>query len=243
MVGATQVLRVDVALEIGAATESVTITEAVALLKTESGELSHNVSAQRLDELPVLGVGSSAGSAGIRNPQAATLLIPGTSYTGNALVRVNGAQGNTFGFRIEGGDVSNGYLSGLNQQTQPSVDAIQEISIQTSNFAAEFGQVGGGLFNVTMKSGSNQFHGSAYDYFVNEALNAGQPFTSSPKGLLRPVQRRNDYGFTVGGPVWIPKIYNGHDKTFFFFNLEQFRENQTINNLAIYGTDGALSDR
>jgi hypothetical protein len=99
-----------------------------------------------------------------------------------------------------------------------------------SNYAAEFGQAGGGFFNLTMKSGSNQFHGSAYDYFVNEALNAGQAFTTDPvKGtLVRVRQRRNDYGFTLGGPVWIPHVFDGHDKVFFFFNWEEFRETQNF---------------
>jgi hypothetical protein len=203
--GVAQIMRLDIALEVGAATDSITISDAATLLKTESGELSHNVTAQRLDDLPVLSIGSAAGTAGIRNPAAVTLLRPGTTYTGIALIRVNGAQGNTNNFRVEGQDASNGFLSGLNQQTQPSVDAIQEVSVQTSNYAAEFGQVGGGYFNLTMKSGSNQFHGSAYDYFVNEALNAGTPFTNNGHGgLIRPVQRRNDYGFTLSGPVRIP---------------------------------------
>ena len=82
-----------------------------------------------------------------------------------------------------------------------------------------------------MRSGTNQYHGSAYDYFVNEALNAGIPFTNDGKGhLLRPRQRRNDYGFSFGGAVKIPKLYDGHDKTFFFFNWEQFRETQSVVN-------------
>src|SRR5205823_14159144 len=120
---------------------------------------------------------------------------------------------------------------GVPQQSQPSVDAIQETAIQTSNFAAEFGQVGGGLFNVTMRSGTNQFHGSTYDYFVNEIFNAGNPFvTGSPAGNPRPRARRNDYGFTIGGPVWIPKVYSGREKTFFFFNWGQFRETTKVNN-------------
>src|SRR5947208_16259566 len=81
-----------------------------------------------------------------------------------------------------------------------------------------------------MKSGTNRFHGTGYDYFVNEALNAGAPFTDAPVGTGTPRarQRRNDYGFTLGGPVWLPKIYNGHDKTFFFFNWEEYREAQTV---------------
>ena len=138
---------------------------------------------------------------------------------------------NSQSFRIEGQDASNTGTPGVAQQTQPSVDAIQEIAIQTSNYAAEYGQVGGGMFNVTMRSGANQFHGSAYDYFVNEIFNAGNPFvTGSPQGNPRARARRNDYGFTGGGPVWIPKVYNGHDKTFFFFNWEQFREQTKVNN-------------
>jgi hypothetical protein len=84
-----------------------------------------------------------------------------------------------------------------------------------------------------MKSGTNQFHGSAFEYFVNEALNAGTPFTNNGNGsLLRPRQRRNDYGFTLGGPVYIPKLFNGHDKAFFFFNFEHFGETTITNNVA-----------
>ena len=70
-----------------------------------------------------------------------------------------------------------------------------------------------------MKSGTNKFHGSAYDYWINEALNAKTAYTTD-----KDRQRRHNYGFTLGGPVWIPKVYDGHDKTFFFFNFEQFRE-------------------
>jgi hypothetical protein len=228
-----QTLRIDVNLEVGAATESITVNEAAPLLKTESGELSHNVAVDRLNTLPILGIGAGqAGSAGIRNPYAVTQMIPGTYWVANSIVRVNGSPNNTQSFRIEGQDASNGFTPGVPAQLQPSVDSIQEFAIQTSNFAAEYGQVGGGFFNVTMRSGNNQLHGSAYDYFVNEFLNAGTPFTIDPrgKGLIRPVQRRNDYGFTVGGPVYLPKIYDGHDKTFFFFNFEQYREFSNINN-------------
>jgi len=231
-----QTLRIDVSLEVGSNAESITVSEAAPLLKTESGELSHNVTSQSMDQLPILGIGSAqASSSGIRNPLAASQLIPGTTFSGSGnLVRVNGAQGNTDAIRIEGQDATNGYLNGFSQHTQPSVDAIQEISIQTSNFSAEFGQVGGGFFNFTMKSGSNQLHGSMYDYFVNDALNAGQPYTDNGKGgLIRGVQRRNDYGATLGGPVWLPKLYDGRNKTFFFTNWEQFRESQSYNNVFI----------
>ncbi|MBZ5673372.1 MAG: TonB-dependent receptor [Acidobacteriia bacterium] len=224
-----QTVRIDVALEVGSATESVTVTEAAPLLKTESGELSHNVRTEQLDNLPVLGIGAGASQAGIRNPYAVMQLLPGSDWRPDSSVRLNGLPSNTQSLRIEGQDSTNG-LIGTQSMTQPSVDAIQELAIQTSNFAAEFGQAGGGVFNATMRSGTNAYHGSAYEYFVNEALNAGQPFTSDGSGhLRRPRQRRNDYGFTFGGPIEIPKVYDGHDKTFFFFSFEQFRET-VINN-------------
>jgi hypothetical protein len=223
-----QVLRIDIPLEVGGSTESVTVQADAPLLRTESGDISHTVNAGRMDDLPILGIGAGqAGSAGIRNPYAVVQLIPGTMWQANANVRVNGAPNNTQSFRIEGQDASNTGTPGVPAQTQPSVDAIEELAIQTSNFAPEYGQVGGGMFNVTMKSGTNQFHGTAYENFVNEAFNAGQPFIP---GNPRARNRRNDYGFTIGGPVWIPKVYNGHDRTFFFFNWEQYREAVAINN-------------
>ena len=123
-------------------------------------------------------------------------------------------------------------LGGATMETQPSVDAIQEIAIQTSNFAAEFGTSGGAMVNLVTKSGTNQFHGSLYDYAVNEVLNAGAPYTilpGSPDLHVRNPVKQHDYGFTFGGPVRIPKVYDGTNKTFFFFSFEQFRVN-TINN-------------
>jgi hypothetical protein len=231
-VGVAQTFRVDVALEVGSATESVTVTEAAPLLKTESGELSHTVATNTLNNLPVLGIGSGVSSSGIRSPYSIVQLLPGASFGGNASVRINGSPTNSQAMRIDGQDATNGWYS-EQSQTQPSIDAVQEFAVQTSNFAAEFGQVGGGMFNLTMRSGTNRFHGSAYEYFVNEALNAGTPFTNNGRGgLQRPQQRRNDFGFTFGGPVLIPKVYDGHDKAFFFFSLEHFRETIVTNNVA-----------
>lgn len=143
-----QVLRVDITIEVGASTESVTVSAAATLLNTETGDVRHDIRAETLDDLPVLGIGASqAGSAGIRNPNAMVNLIPGTYFIANAEVRINGAPDNTQSFRIEGQDASNTGTPGVAAQTQPSVDAIQEIAIQTSNYAAEYGQAGGGVFN------------------------------------------------------------------------------------------------
>src|SRR5205085_2456876 len=96
---------------------------------------------------------------------------------------------------VDGMDATN-TLNGVPASMQPSVDAVQETSILTSNYSAEFGQVGGGLFNITLKSGTNQYHGSGFDYLANEAFNASTPYVNT-----NPRVRRNDYGFSVGGPV------------------------------------------
>jgi hypothetical protein len=118
---------------------------------------------------------------------------------------------------------NNGTLSVYTMEVQPSAEAIQEVAVQTSSFAAEYGAVGGGLFNATMKSGGNAYHGSAYEYFVNEGLNARQPYTN-----ILDRARRSDYGISLGGPIRIPKIYDGTNKTFFYFNWEQFLENRVV---------------
>src|SRR5206468_4215842 len=216
-----QTLRIDVALEVGTATDEVTVNADAPLLRTESSDVSYLIKAP--EELPIFGVGGNvSGSAGIRNPYAIVQMVPGSTWTPNSLVRLNGTPANTQSWRIEGQDASNSGTPGVPAQSQPSVDAIQEVAIQTSNFAAEYGQVGGGVFNVTMKSCTNQFHGTAYEYLVNEAFNAGNPFTDTGSNP-RPRARRHDYGFTFGGPI-------RRDKTFFYASFEQFRETTVVNN-------------
>lgn len=235
--------RRDISLEVGEANETVTVEADAPLLKTESGELSHRVTTNDADNLPVLTIsgGSFFGATtmgNLRNPLQTSVLLPGVTFGNDQALVVNGMPSNSESIHIDGQDATGTIWSVIQQNSQAgSVDAIQEVSVQTSNFSAEYGQVGGGYFNFTMKSGTNQFHGSAYDYFVNEALNAGLPFTNA--GTQNPAKagqhirnavRREDYGFTLGGPVRIPKVYNGKDKTFFFFSFEQFRENRTISN-------------
>jgi len=237
-VGAAQRLREDAALEVGQAAESVTITAEATLLKTESGELSHNINIQQLDDLPLLGIGTAnAGTSGYRNPYNTILTLPGvSSYNSSGQFTLNGLGGNMAEtMRIEGQDATSRLFGTYDytQMAQPSADSIQEMAYQTSNYAAEYGQAGSVVINMTMRSGTNQYHGSGYDYFVNEDLNAGNPFSISggpgstvggSLGKYRPRNRRNDFGGTLGGPIYIPKIYNGRNKTFFFFNYEEFLE-------------------
>ncbi len=230
-VPATQVVREDIGLQVGAASESVTVTAEASLLKTETGELAHNVTIDQLDQLPLLGIGTvNAGTSGYRNPYNTLLTLPGvSSYASSGQFNINGLTGTmTETMRIEGQDATSRIFGTYDytQMAQPGADSIQEIAYQTSNYAPEFGQAGSVVINMTMKSGTNQYHGSGYDYFVNEDLNAGDPFSVNPSGVgkVRPVNRRNDFGGTLGGPIYIPKVYNGHNKSFFFFSYEQFLE-------------------
>jgi hypothetical protein len=234
-------VRQDVALEVGANSETVTVNAEAPLLKTESGELSHNVTVDDADNLPVLFLsqGASAFSntafGNIRDPLAISQLLPGVVYAQDGGITVNGLPASTEAIRIEGQDATNGMWNQITQVNQSGVDAIQEVSIQTSNFAAEYGQAGGGYFNYTMKSGTNQVHGSSYLYWVNEFMDAGLPFTdagltdSTKTGQhVRNAERRFDFGGTVGGPIDIPKVYNGKDKSFFFFNFERYQETKSF---------------
>lgn len=211
-VGARQTLRIDGNLEVGAAAESITVTSAAPLLVTESSEISYNVSTSRLNELPVGNMGS------VRNiVRTAARLMPGVSFTEGFFggVRINGTPTDGYNLRIDGMD--NTYTLGnlLVSQVQPSVDAIEQYSIQTSNFAAELGQAGGAIFNVSMKSGTNDYHGSVYDYWAKDVLYAANSFTK----VKDPVSNY-DWGATIGGPISIPKVYNGKNKSFFFFSWE-----------------------
>ena len=166
----------------------------------------------------------------MRSPFVFITNEPGANNTGQNTVRVNGMPNSTESMMVDGQEATNTMSAGGIDELQPSVESIEAVALQTSNFAPEFGQVVGGLFNFNSKSGTNYFHGSAYEYLANDDLNAGVPFTSIAGNghLIRPAVRRNDFGFSVGGPAYIPKVYDGRNKTFFFFAWEGYKAIQHI---------------
>ncbi|HYP07970.1 MAG TPA: TonB-dependent receptor [Bryobacteraceae bacterium] len=218
-----QTIRIDAVLELGATTETVSVEATAPLLRTENAEQSVNITGDRINQLPLNFGGGGGQVGGIRNPMTFMILSPGVSGSGTG-ARVNGAPGNTFRVMLEGQDTTSGNAEARANETQASVESIEEFSLQTSQFAAEYGQALGGIFNFTTRSGTNQFHGSLYEYLVNEALAAHRPFTN-----VRPSSRKHNFGGSLGGPVWIPKVYDGHNKTFFFFNWEYFRNKVAAN--------------
>jgi len=229
---AGQTLGEDIALQVGQSTESVTVSAEASLLQTESSEVSGNFTVKQLDDLPLLTV--AATNDGVRDYFAASRLLPGVQYcdsatcpgggSGNAITVtvINGTPNNTLATRLDGATMNptSSRLGGATMETQSSTEAVQEVNILTSSFAPEFGAGLGAVVNVITKSGTNDLHGTVYDYLVNSALNA----TPSYLGVKNAIHQ-NDYGLTVGGPVWIPKLYNGRNRTFFFFSFEEFLQN------------------
>jgi hypothetical protein len=218
--------RVDIVLKVGTASESVQVVAESTLLKTENAEQDVTLSDKQIAELPInFGMGAGA----IRNPMSFVQMTPGASFSGWQQISINGGNGN-FKVLFEGQQMDSAYQTEVTDEQQPSVEAIEQFTVQTSNFSAENGLIGnGGLYNFTNKSGTNLYHGGVYEYFENTFLNAGIPFTNDGTGHhVKVVKHLDDYGFSLGGPVAIPKVYNGRNKTFFFFSLEYYRDRETV---------------
>lgn len=133
-------------------------------------------------------------------------------------VAVNGARQSQNNWTVDGADnVDRG--SNITIQQYPSIDAIEEIKIVRTPYSAEFGRAGGGQISVITKSGTNDLHGSAYEFFRNNQLNANN-FFNNRNAVNRPPLRYNDFGYTLGGPVYLPRLYDGRNRTFFFFSQE-----------------------
>jgi len=225
VVQVAETARVDGKLEVGAATESIVVTGEMALLKTENAQQDQNVTGDAINTLPINFGGGGGATGAARDPMAFITLSPGVQQTvgyggpssPNGNSAINGFGGGNYRVYLDGLDETSGNANARANETQGSVDQIEEYTLQTSNFAPEFGQITGGMVNYTTRSGSNRFHGSLYEYFVNEDLDAARPFT-----YVNPESRKNDFGGTIGGPVYIPKVYDGRNKTFFFLNMEEF---------------------
>jgi hypothetical protein len=223
-----QTARIDVKLRLGALAEEVSVVGTASLLQTTSAEQSTSIAVEDINALPLnFGARGNFFAANIRNPYSFVTLVPGGNISSYSSLKVGGAPINTYQIRVDGMEANNQRLVIRIDQVQPSVESLEEMTVHTSNFAAEYGQVAGGVFNLTAKSGTNTFHGSAFEYYVNEKFGAGIPFTGDSSGrLVRPPNRRSNFGGSLGGPVMVPR-YDGHNKTFFFLSFEQFRQIET----------------
>jgi outer membrane receptor protein involved in Fe transport len=213
--------RVDATLEVGSMAQTVTVTTEAAPLQTDSASLGTTISQEEVESIPLSG----------RNVENMLTLVPGVvaggDTYGNAVSnQAGGARTNSIGFgnyAIGGGFgnqsqfyvdgvSSNGPANNLNSYI-PSQDVVQEFRVETNNVPAEYGNYAGGVVNITTKSGSNSFHGAAYEYLRNKVLNANDYFSNLNK-LPRAPLVQNQFGGTIGGPI-------RKDKTFFFFGFER----------------------
>jgi hypothetical protein len=159
-----------------------------------------------------------------RDPMQLMLLVNGVS-TGGAATGINTSQMSINGNRslntavlLDGVSVTTNTTGQLGQL--PSPDALEVFRVMTSAYSAERGRISGGTISVMVKSGTNRFHGGLYELLRNEDSNANNFFNNN-RSIARPPDRYNQFGGPIGGPVWIPRVYNGHDRTFFFLNYDQ----------------------
>ena len=209
-----QVRGVDVTLELGQTSELVTVVGRTGTIETTSSTVSQTIENKRLVDLPLNG----------RNPFSLATLAPGVAPAPGSSPFISGGRNATSEVTIDG--VSNvnaeNNVSILDLNYTPSVDAVQEFSVQTNAVSAQFGRLGGGVINLITKSGSNTFHATAFGFGRNSKMDATNFFTN--RAGQRPGSfKRNQFGGNVGGPVTLPG-YSGADKTFFFVNYEGLRQ-------------------
>ncbi len=223
---AATTVRADAKLEVGSSTQTIEVQAAAVQLQSEDAKMSVTISQKLVDSLPLV-VGGA-----IRSPFDLAILTPESKNLGgdNGFM-LGGGQAASYGTTLDG--VSTNTTRALSKSwvssNSPSVDAITEFTVDTNGFKAEYGHAGGGVMTFVSKSGTNAFHGSAYEFLRNNDFDANDWF-SNRAGKSRQIYKQNDFGFTAGGPVWIPKIYNGKDKTFFFFSYEGFRNRNGATN-------------
>jgi hypothetical protein len=212
---AGSIVRVDVQLEVGATQQAVEVTASLQTLQADTARVATEVSSTLVDQLPVVV------SGGVRNPFDLAAITAEVSTAGQ--FRIGGGRSGGWGMTLDGTSITvagqmDGSGPGWTQVNTPSVEALTEFAVESGGFKAETGHASGGSMTFVSKSGTNTFHGSAYEFLRNEKLDARGFFAAR-----RAVYKQNDFGFTAGGPVRLPKIYNGRDRTFFFFSYEGFR--------------------
>jgi len=231
-----QKARIDFQMQVGQATEVVQVSASGVVLKTEDAAAGGNIDNKRVVELPLNG----------RNVVTLAVLIPGVQF--GIRMGLDGSGG--FPIPGNGGAISANGQREVNQQVtlngviateprvntapfSPSIDALEEFKVQTSSYSAEYGQNSGAIMQMVVKSGTNQLHGTFYEFLRNDKfaakdyfLNFQQPAGGRESG--KPVLCRNQFGVFVGGPILFPKIYNGKDRSFWSFNYEVRRETREV---------------
>src|SRR5712692_3593169 len=234
-VPAGKVTRLDNQMKVDATRQTVEVRAETPLIESGASNFSTTLETKTINEVPLAGrdlqqlvflvpginnVGGPPGSNFGFNSEFGTFPDP-THVLGSDL-SVNGGQGGANAWYLDGNLNLSSFAENI--AVDPSPDAVSEFQAITNAFAAEYSRTGGAVFNVVLKSGTNSFHGDGYEFLRNDATNARNPFTSidSLGKIIKDRKLRfNNFGATLGGPVTIPHLYNGKDKTFFFFSVDQ----------------------
>jgi hypothetical protein len=230
--GISQVATIDATLEIGEISQSVTVTGAAPLIESANADRGGVIDNQRVREFPL----------NARNPFMLGILTPGVLFNGAAIWQrpfdngaiaewtINGSQSRGNEFLLDGAP-NNGQAGGNNIAYVPPVDSVEEFKIMTNTYDAQYGKTTGGIINVSLRSGTNKFHGTAYEFArrnpwdANDFRNKARGRSSDGTELFpRAGHYLDQYGWQFEGPVYLPKLYNGKDRTFFMFNYEGYRE-------------------
>ncbi len=230
-----------VVLKPGSTTETVTVDASAPAIQTESSEIGGTISERQIDELPL---SLASGVGGLRSPETFAFLVPGTTGPGSGGptgLNANGvffaklAGGQSYGAEVmlDGASITRSENGSSFDETSPSIEALQEFKVTTSIPSAEYGRTTAGFESFATKSGTNQYHGTAFTIVKNAAFDANNWFNNGYTNLYctpgtycsyqRPQDSKFDYGGTLGGPIRIPKVFNGTDNTFFFFSWEQYK--------------------
>jgi hypothetical protein len=222
----------DITLQPGDVKETMTVVADAPRIQTETSEMGTVIGSKEILELPLSL--SATGQSFLRSPETFVFLAPGTQGPGtnqngsvsSGIFESKLSGGQNFGTEVllDGVSTTRSDSGSAFDQTAPSVEVLSEFKVLTSTFSAEYGRTSGGIESFATKSGTNDYHGTAFDLFRNTALDANS-WDNNRNGVPRPADHQNDFGGSLGGPVRIPKLYDGRKKTFFFFSWEQYRNN------------------
>jgi len=219
VLNASATVRADVTLEVGTSAQAIEVSATGLALATENAKTSVTIDNKLVDELPLV-VGGA-----LRSPFNLAALTPEAKNLGgdNGFI-LGGGQAAGYGTSLDGVSANTSRALSMSwvAVNAPSIEAVTEFTVDTNGFKAEFGQATGGIMSFVSKSGTNALHGNLYEFLRNEAFDANN-FFNNKRGIGRAIYKQHDFGGSVGGPVVIPKLYNGKNRTFFFTSYEAFR--------------------
>lgn len=234
LVPVDQAIRTDFKLQVGSATTSVTVSASTPPISTDDATLGETFETKAVQDLPLMGhnaieLATTASNVILGPTSSYSGVPPGDDFIGAGQREIQNS------LSLDGVSIMNNLITLA--AARPSSDMISEVQMQSGNYPAQYGSYLGVHVNMVSKSGTNDLHGSLYDYIQNTALNA-RDFTYTPTpGQAAPTLHYNQYGFAVGGPVYIPKLYNGRNRTFFFSAWEKLDQKQASSS----GTSSALT--